>query len=151
MNSRERYHAITHYDNFDRLFHWEMGPYEETTKRWQREGMPKDKSLAELAGYDPLVGAPVNLGLIPSINYEVLDETDEYRIYRDGDGGIKKIRKDTPPPAMPQYLRFSLQTRDDWKNNFVRRLDPNDPKRIAENWDELKEQYRNRDYPLGVN
>lgn len=151
MNSRERYHAITHYEPFDRLFHWEMGPYEKTTKRWQREGMPKDKSLAELAGYDPLVGAPVNLGLIPAINYEVLDETDEYRIYRDGDGGIKKIRKDTPPPAMPQYLRFSLQTRDDWKNDFVRRLDPNDPKRIAKNWDELKEQYRNRDYPLGVN
>jgi len=151
MNSKERYYAITHYEPFDRLFRWEMGPYEETTKRWQSEGMPTDKSLAELAGYDPMGGAPVNLGLIPGFSHEVLEETEEYRIYRDGDGGIKKIRKDTPPPAMPQYIRFSLQTRDDWQNDFVKRLDPNDPKRIAANWDELKEQYRNRDYPLGVN
>ena len=39
MNSRERFHATTHYQKRDRLFHWEMGPYEETMKRWQREGL----------------------------------------------------------------------------------------------------------------
>jgi len=150
MNSRERYYAVTHYHPFDRLFHWEMGPYEETTKRWQRECMPQDKSLRELAGYDSLGHAPINLGLIPGFTYEALNETGEYRIYRDGDGVIKKIRKDTPPPAMPQYLEFPLQNRDDWKD-FAKCLDPDDPKRIPANWDELKEQYKNRNYPLGIN
>jgi len=150
MNNKERYYAITHYQPFDRLFHWEMGPYEETTKRWQREGMPKDKSLAELAGYDAFGHAPIGLGLIPGFSYEVLDEEGEYRTYRDGDGVIKKIRKDTPPPAMPQYLKFPLQTREDWKD-FKERLDPNNPHRIPDNWDELKKTYQNRDYPLGIN
>lgn len=151
MNSRERYYAITHYESFDRLFHWEMGPYEDTTKRWHQEGMPQDTSLATLAGYDPLGHAPIGLGLIPGFSYEVLEEKGEYRIYRDGDGVLKRIRKDTPPPAMPQYLKFPLQTRADWKEIFVPRLDPNDPKRIPDNLDELKQQYQNRDYPLGIN
>ncbi len=145
MNSKECYQAITHYQPFDRLFHWEMGPYEETTKRWQQEGMPKDQSLASLAGYDALAHAPINLGLIPGFSYEVLDEVGEYRIYRDGDGVIKKIRKDTPPPAMPQYLKFPLQTREDW-NDFKKRLDPNNPHRIPGNWDELKKGVRSKEH-----
>ncbi len=150
MDNKERYHAVTHYEPFDRCFQWEFGPYEETNKRWRSEGMPEDEYLATLAGYDRFEVAPVNVGLLPGFDYEDLEETDDYQIYRDRDGVIKKKRKDTPPPAMPQYLRYPLQTREDWKRDFLKRLNPESPVRLPLWWESWKNQVQHRDYPLGV-
>ncbi len=150
MNSRERYQAVTHYRKADRLFRHEMGPFPETVKRWRAEGIPADKDLAALAGYDRFERAPVQLSLLPGFKLETVSEDAEYRVYCDSrDGVIKKIRKDAQPPAMPQYLRYPLQTREDWKE-LKKRLDANSAGRIPANWDALKEKYRNRDFPLGV-
>ena len=149
MNSRERYHAVTHYEPFDRCFQWEMGPFEETRKRWRREGMPEDEHLAMLAGYDRFEIAPISVGLCPSFDYEDLEETEEYRIYRDRDGVIKKIRKDALPPAMPQYVRYPIGVRADWEG-FLRRLNPDSPIRFPVWFDSWKRQVADRDYPLGI-
>jgi len=151
MNSRERYHAVTHYEPFDRCFQWEFGPFEETLRRWRREGMPGDEHLAVLAGYDRFEVAPINVKLVPGFDYEVLEENDDYRIYRDDrDGVIKKMRKDVPQPAMPQYLRYPLRTREDWRRIFLKRLNPESPARLPLWWESWKRQVQNRDYPLGV-
>jgi len=149
MNSRERYYAVTHYEPFDHCFQWEMGPYEETSKRWRREGMPADEHLAALAGYDRFEIAPVQTGMVPCFDYEDIEETQDYKVYRDSSGIRKKSRKDTPPPAMPQYLEYPVRTRQDWKE-FVKRLDPDSPSRFPMWWDSIKKQYEGRDYPLGI-
>ena len=150
MNSRERYRAVTHYKKIDRAFRQEMGPYGETVKRWRREGMPADAHLGTLAGYDRFESAPISLGLLPGFDVETLKEDADYRIYRDGDGVIKKIRKDAISPAMPQYLEYPLKTREDWKKTFLKKLDPDSPARLPAHWDSIKKQYKNRDFPLGV-
>ena len=151
MNSRERYYAVTHYEPCDRCFQWEMRPYGETLKRWRGEGMPADQHLATLAGYDRFEIAPIATRLVPSFDYEDIEETEEYRIYRDSrDGVIKKLRKDTPAPAMPQYLEYPLRTRKDW-TRFLERLNPDSPMRFPMWWDSIKKQYEHRDYPLGIN
>ena len=67
MNSRERYHATTNYGNRDRLYHWEFGPYPETVKRWQKEGLPEDANWYEFGGYDRYEHAPVHVGLTHAI------------------------------------------------------------------------------------
>ena len=90
MNSRERYIATTQYEGRDRLYQWEMGPYEETVKRWQREGLPEDADWFAYGGYDDYVVAPVNVSLCPSFEYETLEETAEYEIYRDSRDGVIK-------------------------------------------------------------
>ena len=151
MNSRERFHAVTHYQKADRLFRWEMGPYEETLKRWRAEGMPKDKSLAQIVGYDPMGVIPIVMGPLPGFEKKVLEETDQYRIYQDDrDGVIKKIRKDTPPPAMPQYVRFPIQNRQDWERFKKERLDPDNPKRFPKPLEQLKKEYGNLNRPVGI-
>lgn len=150
MNSRERFHAVTHYEPVDRCFQWEMEPYEQTSKRWRKEGMPADEHLAALAGYDRLEILPLNNGILPVFDCEDLEETEEYRTFRDSDGLVKKIRKDTPPPAMPQYLEHPVRTRADWAR-FRERLKPDSPARFPMWWDSLKAQHKDRDYPLGIN
>jgi len=149
MNSRERYRAVMHYRKFDRVFRHEMGPYPETVKRWKAEGMPTDEHLATLAGYDRFETVGINLSLFPGFDEETLQEDAQYRVYRTGDGVVKKIRKDAVYPAMPQYVRFPLLTRDDWKE-FKKKLNSESPARLPAHWDSIRKQYKNRDFPLGV-
>lgn len=150
MNSRERYWATTHYGDRDRLFHWEMGPYEETLRRWHEQGLPAGDNWRTYGGYDGFATAPPSPGLIPGFEYKVLEETEEYEIYRDGDGVIKKKIKDVIYPAMPQYLEYPLKGKDEWPD-FKKRMNPDDPARFPANWEDLKKQYAERDYPLGIN
>ena len=149
MNSRERFLATAHYRHRDRLFQWEMGPYEETLRRWRDEGLRSDSNWNYFGGYDRFETAPVNPGLCPGFERETLEETEGYEIYRDGDGVIKKRLADVPPPAMPQYLEYPLKGREQW-SDFKRRLDPDSPARFPLHWESIKKQYINRDYPLGI-
>ena len=149
MNSRERFLATTHYRDRDRLYHWEMGPYEETVRRWRAEGLPADSDWQYFGGYDRFERASVNVGLCPGFERETLEETGAYEIYRDRDGVIKKKLADVPPPAMPQYLEYPLKGREQWPE-FKRRLNPDSPARFPIHWESIKKQYLNRDFPLGI-
>ncbi len=150
MNSRERFTATTHYAERDRLFHWEMGPYDETLKRWRKEGLPADAHWDSYGGYDRMESPPVNLGICPLFDYETIEETLEYEIYRDpADGVIKKKLKNVPLPAMPQYLDYPLKSRADWPE-FKKRLNPDSPARFPVHWESMKKQYATRDFPLGL-
>ncbi|MBN1349658.1 hypothetical protein JXJ21_09630 [candidate division KSB1 bacterium] len=149
MNCRERYIATTHYGERDRLYHIEMGPYEETLKRWKTEGLPEDSDWVYYGGYDRLEKVPVHVGLCPAFEHETLEEDDDYVIYHDGDGVIKKQFKDVPPPAMPQYLEYPLKSREQWQD-FRRRLNPDSQCRFPVHWESIKKEHKNRDYPLGI-
>ena len=149
MNSRERLLATARYAQRDRLFHWEMGPYEETLRRWHKEGLPIDSHWEHFGGYDRFETAPVNFGLCPSFERETIEESGGCEIYRDLDGVVKKRLKDVPPPAMPQYLEYPLKGRDQWPE-FRKRLNPESPARFPVHWESMKKQLANRDFPLGI-
>ena len=149
MNSRERFRACARFEPVDRAFRWEMHPFPETLKRWHAEGMPEDAHLSQIVGYDFFEQVRINLNLAPAFTEETLETTDEYRIYRAADGVIKKLRLDTPPPAMPQYVRYPLETRDDWKQ-LLKRLDPASPSRLPEWWELMKPVYEHVAHPVGV-
>ncbi len=149
MNSRERFHAVTHYGETDRLWHWEFGPYEETVKRWRTEGLPADSDWCYYSGYDRNETVPVNVGLCPAFERETIEEVGDYEIYRDVDGVIKKRLKDVPQPAMPQYLQYPLKGRENWAE-FRKRLDPDSPARFPLHWESIKKQYENRDFALAI-
>lgn len=150
MNSKERYWATTHYAKRDRLFHWEMGPFEETLRKWHEQGLAADDNWRKYGGYDAFATAPFNPGLIPGFGYKVLEQNDEYEIYQDGDGVIKKKIKGVVYPAMPQYIEYPLKGREQWAD-FKKRMNPDEPSRFPANWEDLKKDYAKRDYPLGIN
>lgn len=150
MNARERYYEVTHYGDPDRLFLYEMRAYEETVKRWQKEGLPPDTHYQTLAGYDRYEIIPVQVGVVPAFDCETLEWTGVYEIYRDRDGVIKKRHRAAKAPAMPQYLEYPLKSREDWPE-FKKRLDPESPARFAVFWDSIKGDYESRHYPLGIN
>jgi len=151
MTSRERYRAVTHYQPSDRLFRHEMRAFPETVKRWQREGLPPDDDYGRIVGYDRFETAPVNVGLAYHWNYETLELTDDYEVYRDSrEGAIKKKFRRAAEPNMPQYIEFPLKDRETWRRDFLPRLNPDSPNRISMHWASLVKQYAVRDFPLGV-
>jgi len=144
-----------HYQPVDHVPDEEFGYWDDTLRAWHSQGLPEfvtDNGIADrYFGFAPRGGVPGHLGLIPGFEARVLEETDKYRILIDG-SGVKSIVHKDGRSTIPKYLEFPIKTRDDWRE-FKERLNPDDPRRFPSEaeWERLKEHYKNRDYPLGVN
>ena len=149
MNDRERFLSTMNYQERDRCPWGEMGFWPETLERWHEEGWPRDVYLNRFFGFDRLreqVG--VSMGFLPGFKVEVLQETDQYRIVRRGDGVVAREFKGELSFHMPQWLSFPLETRADWESEIKPRLNPESPMRYPEYWEEKVHNWRQRDYPL---
>lgn len=150
MNSRERFRETFSFGKPDRVFYMPHWFWPSAISRWYREGLPRDVHLDEFFGFDRYEVVPINLGLIPSFEYEVYFEDEEHRIYRRGDGCIVKEFKRRPEMSMPQWLDFPLKSREDWRRDFITRLNPKSPARYPLWWDDYVGWVQDRDYPLGI-
>ncbi len=133
MTSRELFRAIMFYGDFDRMpvIHWTGWP--ETLERWYGEGLPRDVNIHEFLGTVPhWTGVGATLDLYPPFEEQVLEETDEYRIFRGGDGVVCQDWKQKS--CIPHYIDFTLKEASDWPA-YKKRLQP-DPARIPDNLDE---------------
>ena len=132
MTTRELVRSIMTYGEFDRMpvIHW--AGWEETNRRWVAEGMPEGVNQHEYFGAVPwTTWVGVDLGLSPAFEEEVLEETDDYRIFRDSGGVVQKDWKGRS--CIPHYIDFTLRTAKDW-DPYKRRLQP-DPARVPADLD----------------
>lgn len=151
MNDRERFLATMYYRERDRCPWGEMGFWPETLGRWHKEGWPEDIELNRFLGFDRLrEQVDVSLDFVPPFEEEVLEESDRYRIVRRDIGVIAREFKGELSYHMPQWLRFPMETRDDWEKEIKPRLNPDSPGRYPEDWEEKVRGWRQRDYPLTI-
>ena len=85
----------------------------------------------------------------PAFEIEELENDGATRLIRDADGIIKRefVRHGTS--SMPQFLRYPVQTRQDFLD-LLPRLDPDHPARLAPGWEQTCAFYRERDFPVGL-
>lgn len=149
MNDRERFIATMNYQPRDRCPWGEMGFWPETLAAWHEQGWPEDEHLHTFLGFDRLrEQVDVSLGLLPGFKSAVLEETDEYRIVRRGDGVVAQEFKGEHSYRMPHWLSFPLRNREDWEREFLPRLNPDSPTRYPLYWEEKVRMWAQRDYPL---
>ena len=152
MNARERWNRVMHFQSVDYIPDEEFGYWTETLQNWHSQGLPSDINndweADRFFGFSPRHGVPVHVGLLPGFEWKVIEETENYRVIRDGDGVTSMVHKGGAS-SIPHYLDFPLKTRDDWRE-FKRRLDPNTPGRYPDDWDTRKLTWKDRDYPLGI-
>jgi len=149
MNDRERFQATMYYQPRDRCPWGEMGFWPETLDVWRKQGMPVDVYVNDYFGFDRLrEQVDVSFGFIPGFETETLEETSEYRIVRRGTGVVSKEFKGEHSYRMPQWLRFPLETRQDWENEIAPRLNPRSPIRYPQYWEDQVRIWAQRDYPL---
>ncbi len=145
VTARELFRRIMRYEEVDRMpvFHWKGWP--ETNRRWEREGIPPGTSQHEFFNAVPQShGAGVNVGLYPAFEEETLEETAEYRVFRQSDGVIAKHWKNRS--SIPHFIDYTLKDRASWEE-YKKRLQP-DPGRIPENYDKWIEDAKQAEAPV---
>lgn len=175
MTPRERFKAVTHFREPDRLpvYEW-IGIPDDTILRWIGEGLPLDKIVDQdewfvqgellsvgvynLFSYhqpeyfellDRTKEITIDFGPIPRFGYIILEESERHKILIDPGGIKKRIMKDRQF-GMPQFLDWPVKSREDW-DMVKERFDPADPRRYPLDWsDEMIECYKTLDYPIRV-
>jgi len=106
-------------------------------ERWAEQGMPPDKSHAELFGYD----APGNHGLgglgwceaafSPAFEDKVLEDRGDYELVQDFAGRHVLCFKGRRSGFMPEYVDHPAKDMKTWRELCKWRLDPQTPARYA--------------------
>jgi len=146
------------FQDVDRYPYFELGIWGQTYERWLREGL-KEEELAgdwfkgepKFAMLDKREFIPLKLGPIPGFEYKVLEENERYVVFTDQFGRKRRALKEGTARgtrlSMDTYLDFFVKDRANFLE-MQKHYNPDEPSRYPENWDELKKQYANRDYPL---
>lgn len=172
MNSRERFNAILDFDTDTRNLKCEYGYWTTTILRFIKEGMPlssplppnlslngningypkavpesseiPDENVRQVFNLDPYI-AKMSFDISPQLKEEIISEDDHYKVYKDKFGIKMKARKDGTSP--PLDLDFPVKNDEDFEN-YKSYYDHDFKKRLPKNWDTLKNEIKNRDYPL---
>lgn len=112
MTSREIVKTV-----LDKQIPERMGCHEDfwpdTLGNWAEQGYPKDAVPAEYFGFDLVaVGGWFNTELVPGRS-EVVEETDEWQVTRDGRGASLKYWKNKS--GTPEHIAFEVTTPEKWK------------------------------------
>ena len=128
-----------------------------TIARWHQEGLPAEIQVGEGAGsveayfgVDPTRSLPVHHGLEPGFpaTYEVLEKKADTEVWRMADGMVQEVKTEGVR-TIPHYIKFPVETRDDWKR-YKERLNPASPERHRVDWRKLGEELRHETRPVGV-
>lgn len=149
MSPRDRMIAFFERKPVDRIpFVSQWGPWEETARRWKREGMVNDDDWYTLFGYDSGGTSPgVNFGLCPAFKREQMDEDEEHIVFRDEEGVLQRARKDGT--SMSQWLDYPVKDRESWDAHKWR-FDPNTPERFPADWAYQASKLRHSPSLVGV-
>lgn len=152
MTRRERFLATMTFGTPDRPAAGDYFSYASTRTRWEREGLPAGVDLNAYfeMDFDPFAWrATPGIMLLPYLTPTVLEETDDYIIERRGYGEVCRVLKNEPPPAMPQWLSYALQSRTDWEC-YREKIIGDRPELLPDNLAQLAAASPTRDYPSGM-
>jgi uroporphyrinogen decarboxylase len=95
--------------------------------------MPADCNLRAHLGSDrPPATVQVNYGPCPRIERQVLREDDDFILFTDSWGILRRDYKHGE--SMSEFIEFPVKNRDDWERFRAERLDPDHPDRFLGNW-----------------
>ena len=150
MNDMDRFRLAMQYGDVDRAPFYEfMWPaWAETAARWATEGgyvegktdFGCDKWVLEYSWFWPQ----------PPFERTVLAEDEVYETYVDPQGIVMKEFKKNSTSSMPQFIRYPVQTREDFRKYWRERMQPDLGQRIGPGWREKMRRLRNRDVPFVV-
>ena len=162
MNDRTRFANWVRFRDVDRPLRWEWCFRADTTELWYRQGLstkvPDEICWVEYFGLDrgsPFVVdlEPTTLGVEiapnPGFTEEVVEETSDYGVKKNNWGTFFRELRSVDHRSIPQYLSFAVRCREDFQE-IKKQLDPTDPRRYPQDWEERRILWKDRDYPLRV-
>jgi uroporphyrinogen decarboxylase len=133
MNSKERFSRIFKHQEADRIPIID-DPWDATIERWQKEGLPKDRSFVDFFDLDRV--EKIHLDNSPRLPTKVLEDTAEYRVYTSEWGVTLKQWKTRA--STPEFLDFTITDPDTWRRHKERMA----PSEERIDWPNLKSRYK---------
>ncbi len=172
MTCRERFLAVMDFEPGVRTLKAEYGYWTTAIKRFVREGLPvvaplpdalpdngtisgaekvdpaggglSDRNVRAAFDLDPYP-AKFPFDMSPLLPEQTLEESEEYRVYRDAYGITMKVYK--KGTSAPLDLDYPVENRRDFQR-YKELYDRDFRKRLPRDWDALKSRLRERDYPI---
>lgn len=139
---------------FDRSFNMEFGYWPEIFENWdcfKKHHINSWGHAYYMLGMDPIDAVSGENFIYPHFERKILEDDGEQLTVIDEDGLISKVFKNGSQ-TIPQFIRATIETPDDWKRIKEERLRIDDPGRIVD-VEALKRVHKpgaDREYPLGV-
>ena len=166
MTERKRYIETILFGNPDKVPLQPGDPRESTLAAWHKQGLPENVNY-----FDPLMDTlgipnlpaikrenfPVVFKMIPQFEEKVLEHKDGHYIVQDWMGAITEISdkydytyiRTAKDFVTRKWHKFPVETREDWEE-MKKRYNPDDPKRLPENLDEICHKLEYRDYIVSI-
>ena len=150
MNDLERFRTTMAYGERDRApfkeFFWPT--WAETADRWRSEG-GYDPDKTDF-GCDRWVVESQCFFPTPPFAREIVAEDESTVTFVDPQGILMREFKNNPLSSMPQFVRFPVETRADFRKFWKERMRLDLNERLGPGWREKLRRHRNRDYVFVV-
>lgn len=159
MNERHRFVATMHYQPRDRAPICDFGFWTETVAEWHKQGLPANVRYDDHEGVHTdayfgmdrfSAGPTANPGLCPAFEFRVVEDRGDHEVVQQCDG-VRVLRKKYMS-SIPHHESHLLTDRESWKKHYKPRLDPDNPKRMPENWAHAIRVWSDpgREYPVNL-
>jgi len=109
---------------------WRTQGYDGPELGWHGEGLPERFGLDKLLRVDPWYGP------VPEFEYRVLEENEKTKLYVNHEGIVMREFKEHSDTSMPQFVRFPVETIEEFESFAAERLVLNPEKRFPKVWQE---------------
>jgi hypothetical protein len=148
--SRERYFDTCEFKEVDKKWvRWGSFVWPETEKNWRKQGYD-GTPLDEVFGLDRLDRVDPYYGPMPEFTHEVIEEDKETVTYINEEGILMKEFKGHADTSMPQFLKFPVETREDYEKFKKERLQLAPELRFPESWKQQVEKGGRSQTTVGV-
>jgi len=151
MNDRERFVNTLTGRPVDRVpFMKIFGGTNAVLPHWEDENPGLSEHIDEMLRFDGTyrgwATTPVNFWMSQRGEPVILEDTEIQTVRKFEDGMVEIIRKGRD--FHHQTVEWPVKDRADWERVKARYLQPDDPERFPDNWEDLVREYNNRTYPL---
>ena len=151
ISDRKRFLDTMNYKSVDRVPYRAFGAWPETIERWKKEGFdPKDPLI--ITDHWEVQGGWFFPD--PPFEHKVIEEDEKKILYINHEGILIREYKVNRMSSMPQFVRFPVETREDFRIFWKERMQPDLNSRLTHHlgsdWKERLAAYRKRDFPLIV-
>ncbi|HPO52488.1 MAG TPA: uroporphyrinogen decarboxylase family protein [bacterium] len=148
MTDTERFHATMEYQKRDRAIFWSWGGWPETIERWKQECPEFESKLAPFTTLNQRQFFNHWFFPHPPFEKKVIEENDQHILYINHEGILMREMKNNPKSSMPQFVRFPVETREDFRKFWKQRMQPDLETRIGPDWRKILLDIRNKPYPF---
>jgi uroporphyrinogen decarboxylase len=147
MNYLERFNACMAYQPVDRTPFWSWGGWPETVERWKKEGYDPDRDHPEeIADQRVVFGGWFFPN--PPFEHKVVEEDDQHVLYVNHEGILMREMKNNRYSSMPQFVKFPVETRQEFRAFWKERMQPDLTQRIGPDWKKKLKEWRAMPQPF---